>query len=381
MPLTSGRLRERDRLDSRHHVEHRTSCRRTAPVVPLHLRARPGSRSRLAADRRGHRRVQRRPPRRRRRPAAARRAPPVERSARRGSTHRACPPRGRPPRTHPARASPHQAHVRRLSRPGRCAPRAPAGRADGAAAPARTGLPDPPAVAPLGVPEEVRVADVPLTTRWSRLPRPGCSAAPDSRRDAAPRSRDGRRPSIGVAGGVLRGGVRAGDGRRVSRGRQLPADAEAPPVPRAGVRGGRAGASCPSRCCLRLCRSRPRPSARRPLRRRDRSLHRRRSWPRARAGATAPSRDRRRARSRPSRPGGAAASPARTARAARSRHRQGGAARRSAAPTGAGASARHCGCRQPEPLAKAAHRRRSISLPSRPCSPIPRATRPTSSRR
>ena len=121
--------RGRDRLDSRHHVEHRTSCRSSAPIVPLHLRARSGSRPRLAASRRRHRRVQRRSPRRRGRPAAAGRA-----SAHRASARRASAARGRRPR-----ASPHQAHVRRLSSSRRRASRAPAGRADGAAARARTG--------------------------------------------------------------------------------------------------------------------------------------------------------------------------------------------------------------------------------------------------
>ena len=79
--------------------------------------------------------------------------------------------------------------------------------------------PIPPVVRlPPAIPEEARVAEMPADDIHDRSCQ-GSAAAADSPGHAALGSRDSRRPSIGVAGGVLRGGVRLGDDRRVSRRR------------------------------------------------------------------------------------------------------------------------------------------------------------------
>ena len=306
--------------------------------------------------------------------------PPVEPSA-----HRACPCRGRPPRTHPVRATPHQAHVRRLSRPRRRAPRAPAGRADGAAAPARTALPDTPAVAPLVVPQDARVADVPADDTMvavpearaiPRRPIPAAALPPDPETIGARRS-----AWLAVFFAAACALVTVAEYRGVA---MLPADAEAPPVPpQVSVADVPAPVAERVRAVCGAEAGHARAHGGRVAGPADPGAGAE-AGSRARAGATRPRvtvavRDRGVVAAKvepPATPAGRPEPPPALAP-------PGGAAGRSAAPTGADASARRPPLppgpnRSPRPL----HRRRSHHrLPSRPSSPIPRATRPTSSRR
>ena len=221
-----------------HRPEDRTS--RSAD-----LRARSGRRSRLAAHRRRPRPDQHRPCGWRRRRAAARPGSTRRASARRTFPHRACPCRGRPPRTHPVRATPHHPTF------GDCRAR--------------------------GTAPRVRLLVVPIEP--PPLPGPACPARRRSRRSSslrkrgwgtclpATRRRGSRGPAIprrpipaaallpnpetvdarrfGMAGGVLRRGLRAGDGRRVSQGRHVAGERRGAAGAAAGVRGGRAGACRP----------------------------------------------------------------------------------------------------------------------------------------
>ncbi len=106
-------------------------------------------------------------------------------------------------------------------------------------------LPDPPAVAPPVVPQDAQVADVPADDTmvaapevWAirRRPIPAAALPPDPETIGA--------GQIGVAGGVLRGGVCAGDGRRISRRRHVAGGRRGAASAGAGVRRGRAGAGC-----------------------------------------------------------------------------------------------------------------------------------------
>ena len=138
--------------------------------------------------------------------------PRVEPPPHRASARRASAARGRRPR-----ASPHQAHVRRLS--SSAAPRLACAR--WSCRWSRRPCLDRPCPTCRWSGHRPRS----LKKRWLRTRRPttsdrrcrGSAARRFIPRHAAPGSRDSRRPSIGVAGGVLRGGVRAGDVRRVSR--------------------------------------------------------------------------------------------------------------------------------------------------------------------